>query len=133
MDIFYIIVLTIAVVLLILILTYVGLTMSSVKSKLKPFPPTTASCPDYWNISPTDPSFCVVPKFGSKNTGDSYDTAGKMSLKTSNTFGYDSTKSIVDFTNSSWDGTGVTSLCAKKKWANNHGIYWDGVSNSNSC
>jgi hypothetical protein len=133
MDIFYIIVLTIAAVLLILILTYVGLTINSVKASAQAFPPTSATCPDYWDVSRTDASLCVIPNVGFKNAGSIYDNTGSLALKPKTTFGYDSRGKTIDFTNAAWDGTGVTTLCAKKQWANNYGIVWDGVSNTNSC
>jgi hypothetical protein len=134
MDKFYIIVLAIAIILLILILTYVGITMGD-KKKIanQQFPPSSATCPDYWDVSTTDPSFCSLPKPGFKNIGDVYDKTGTNTLTTKNTFGYDSTKKIINFNDKSWENTGVTTLCAKKKWANNHGIVWDGISNSNTC
>jgi len=133
MDIFYIIVLTIAVVLLILILTYVGLTMRSVKATSQTFPPNAASCPDYWSVSKTDVSLCVVPNVGFKNVGSIYDSKGGVTLKPTTTFGYDSSKKTIDFTNTAWSNTGATTMCAQKQWANTYGVMWDGVSNSNSC
>jgi hypothetical protein len=133
MDKFYIIVLTVATVLLILILTYVGITLNTKKTTTQLFPPTSATCPDYWKVSPTDSSLCVVPAVGYKNTGDIYDNIGSVTLKGSSTFGYDSTNKTINFADKKWDSTGLTTMCAKKKWASNHGIVWDGVSNNNSC
>lgn len=134
MDKFYIIVLTIATILLILILTYIGLTLNSKKGVSgQNFPPNAATCPDYWDISTTDSSLCVVPNIGYKNTGSVYDATGAVTIKPATTFGYDSSKKAINFTDAKWDTTGLTTTCAKKKWANTHSIIWDGVSNSNSC
>ena len=133
MDKFYIIVLTIAVVLLVLILTYVGLTIKSVKATAQTFPPMAATCPDYWSVSPTDSSLCVVPNVGFKNAGSIYDKTGAVTLVPKTTFGYDSTKKTIDFNNTAWTSTGMTTICAQKQWSNNYGLVWDGVSNSNSC
>ena len=134
MDKFYIIVLTIATILLILILTYIGIVLNNRKgSSTQNFPPISATCPDYWNVSRTDSSLCVVPNLGHKNLGDIYDSAGGMTLKPSESFGYDGVGKTINFKDAKWDSTGLTSICAKRKWANNHGIAWDGVSNSNSC
>jgi hypothetical protein len=134
MDIFYTIVLTIATVLLILLLTYIGLTINNKKkTSIQTFPPNSATCPDYWDISPTDSSLCLIPKLGYKNTGDIYDSTGAVTIKPSTSFGYESSNKTMNFNDAKWDTTGVTSICAKKKWANNRGIIWDGVSNNNSC
>ena len=35
---------------------------------------------------------------------------------------------FIDFSDPKWKG-----ICDKKKWANENGIVWDGVSNYNSC
>ena len=28
---------------------------------------------------------------------------------------------------------GLTKICGQKKWADNFGIYWDGITNYNKC
>ena len=133
MDKFYLIVLTIATVLLILILTYVGILMNKKTSVSRPFPPNSGNCPDYWEVSATDASLCIIPNNGGKNTGDIYNADGSNSLNASSTYGLTNDKSSVNFTVASWGATGSTSTCSKKKWANLHGLLWDGVSNYNSC
>jgi len=129
---FYVIVLAIAIILLILVLTYVGILMSYNKTtKPPPFPPSSATCPDYWELSNTDASLCVIPPMGTKNTGDIWGPGGTFTLRTADTFGL--TGRNVNFMVPAWETTGITSLCAKKKWAKIHNVMWDGVSNTNTC
>jgi len=43
---------------------------------------------------------------------------------------------MVKFSDPKWSAapySGMTSICAQKKWASQYGINWDGVSNYNSC
>jgi hypothetical protein len=135
MDKFYIIVLTIALVLLILILTYVGLLMNSSTTDQTTFPPTRNICPDYWQKG-HDVSSCAIPSFDSKNIGTIYNKATTPpSLVTGfiNTTGYSSNTNDIDFTKNEWSTSGKSEICAKKNWANTNGILWDGVSNYNGC
>jgi hypothetical protein len=134
MDKFYIIVLSIAAVLLILILTYVGLLMTSKSASTQNFPPTVASCPDYWP-SGVDPSSCAIPVSGSKNTGSIYDINNNNAilLNGNNTPGYSATNKAVVFAHEGWSAGGSNTTCAQKKWATQYGIQWDGISNFNGC
>ena len=133
---FYSIVLIIAIIILILILTYVGILMSSASSNKQVFPPTQNTCPDYWEVDSTNPNMCIIPSFGSKNTGDIYNTAGDNTLSsigTGRSTTYGLSNGAIDFSNNSWSSTGVDTTCAKHNCANVHGILWDGVANNNSC
>lgn len=135
---FYSIVLIIAIIILILILTYIGILMSNKSSSNKEFPPTQNTCPDYWEVDSNNPNMCIIPSLGSKNTGDIYTTSGSNNLSSSGsgrstTYGLDATKTTIDFSNNSWSSAGVSTTCAKKNWANIHGILWDGVANNNGC
>jgi hypothetical protein len=134
MDKFYIIVLSIAAVLLILILTYVGLLMTSKTASTQNFPPTVATCPDYWP-SGVDPSSCAIPVSGSKNTGSIYDIHNNNAilLNGTNTPGYGSINKAITFSDKGWSAGGSNTACAQKKWANQYGIQWDGISNFNGC
>jgi hypothetical protein len=136
MDLFYIIVLSVATVLLILLLTYIGISMKNAKTSGDGdvFPPSASSCPDYWSSSVSDPSSCVVPKnvAGIKNIGSIYDVNGLV-LNDSNTVGYDLAKNVINFNDTRWASGGKIAVCAQKDWANKYNIMWDGVSNYNSC
>ena len=131
MDIFYTSVLSVAVIVLILILTYVGIMLSYSNSQSTTFPPVSNVCPDYW-LNSTDGSGCVVPSSGSKNAGLLFDGNGSPTAGLLATTGYNSSKKTIDFSNPKW-GEGGSLLCSQKKWADKNEIVWDGVSNYNSC
>jgi len=127
-------VIAIAIVLLIIMLTYVGMRMvSGDKSGNSDaiFPPTSNSCPDRWETSDKG---CTIPASSGNNVGILYGNSTTLSgLDTTNTPGYSSTDKKIDFNNDGWDSLGSTGICAKRKWVNGRGIIWDGVSNSNQC
>jgi hypothetical protein len=133
MDVFYIIVLSIVTVLLILILTYIGIKMTSTSSNKMAYPPLSASCPDYWNTVSTDPSSCLIPTKVATNVGSIYDASGKFLLNSSTTYGLNTSAMSVNFADKGWNVGGLSSVCGQKSWANQYGIQWDGVSNYNSC
>jgi hypothetical protein len=119
---FYTIVLSIAVVVLILILAFLGWTMSKQK-ETDNFPKLQTTCPDYWSITNEGgKAYCIQPLLGQVNYGSA--DASKDAL------GFKDGK--FDFANSSWSAGG-NAVCAKKKWANSHGINWDTVTNANYC
>jgi len=153
MDSFYTIVLSIAVVILILILTYIGVIMSY-NNGAGTFPPQYSMCPDYWNVSSVDSNSCLIPtdvthknigpiskKSDGKLLSSLYDSAGKLLLNKSNTPGIycDGTScsgnklNAINFGDAGWTKSGISPVCAKRTWANNFGIVWDGISNYNSC
>lgn len=141
---FYYIVVIIAIIILILLLTYIGLLMKKKSNNRQEFPPVQNSCPDYWGVDSSNPKKCIVPANGGKNTGDAYTYTNNVTkLKATGrgkTHGLETTLNgtntdpvSIDFSNSSWAKTGVSETCAKKHWANVHGILWDGVANYNRC
>jgi hypothetical protein len=129
MEWFYFIVIAIAIILLIIMLTYVGMRMVGANKSGNSdtvFPPTTNSCPDRWT---TIGDVCTIPETNGNNRGI-MDTVGLTAI---NTPGYTSTSKTIDFSDVGWDALGTTSRCAKQKWVNSRGIIWDGVSNYNQC
>ena len=121
-DSFYTTVLTIAVVVLILVLAFLGWTMSKQK-ETDNFPKLQTSCPDFWKIEKDgEKNYCIQPEQGKVNSG-SADAVN-------NAPGFKDGK--FDFANSGWSAGG-NAVCAKKKWANSHGINWDTVTNANYC
>jgi len=137
MDIFYIIVLSVAIILLILILTYLGIVMTKNKKSdnSTAFPPIQSTCPDYWSISKTDLSSCEVPIKGARNAGTIYDTAGAVLLDSKTTPGYKtgSTPLKINFNDGAWSAGGKSATCSQKTWANQNNVIWDGISNYNGC
>jgi len=123
-DSFYIMVVAIAAIVLIVVLAFLGWTMSKQKATDK-FPKLQKSCPDFWKIetdSKTGKTYCIQPGSTQVNYGD-------VNAKT-DANGFDGTK--FDFANAGWSAGG-DAVCAKKKWANSHGINWDTVTNANYC
>ena len=162
MEFFYMIVLAIAVLFLIIMLTYIGILMRYTDTKVA-FPPIENDCPDYWVLA-SDGKSCTIPNYDQKNAGTlytndtqvidiniKYDTTYTNDVDgvdatykfptytpglayTTNTFtGIRTLGSTIDFTNDDWSSQGMTSTCAKKKWANNWKITWDGITNTNTC
>jgi hypothetical protein len=146
MDVFYIIVLTVAVCLLIAILAYIGVKMSNKSSNVSVYPPTALPCPDYWSQT-TDTSgntICVIPPYvaaGSagpipSNTGKIYNDSGSNTLNSAKPAvpGY-TTKNgnVINFSDPAWAASGKNSICSQKQWANTNLVQWDGISNYGNC
>ena len=118
-DYFYITVLIIAIVVLILVLAFLGWTMSKQKDTDN-FPKLQTTCPDFWEVTPDGK--CKQPGTNQVNYGNA--NASKDASGYAN--------GIFDFTNAGWSAGG-NAVCAKKKWANSHGINWDTITNANYC
>lgn len=119
---FYVIVLIIAIIILILALTSVGLLIKRLNAS-KTFPPSASDCPDYWVVG--ENGSCQIPA-GENAVNDP--TSG---YTTTDTFGLNNGQ--IKFTDAGWKNQGISELCAKKKWANKYSVLWSGVSNYNSC
>ena len=142
MEFFYIIVLSIAVILLILILTLIGILMKQSKKTGGTFPPIVNNCPDYWVIA-SDGKSCTIPTKTSstdaqKNAGSLYGSDIILDITASGSFptktpGFSTSGSTIDFTDAGWSAQGKTSTCAQKQWAQKWGIAWDGITNNNTC
>jgi len=104
-------VVSIAIVLLILWLIFIGVALYRSKYNVT-FPPVLANCPDYWKDESltNNGSKCV----NSRNLGNS------QCSKT------------MDFSGSIWNGP--EGLCAKSTWAKSCDLTWDGIdNNSGAC
>jgi hypothetical protein len=126
MDIFYIIVLGVAVSLLIIVLAIIGVGMSRKSGKSTPWPPVESTCPDYWKIDPTTRK-CILPKKGTRNAGGLYNNNGTVVNEVTLISGYDLSGPSIDFTTPYWIA------CNKQNWAKTYNVYWDGYSNYNGC
>jgi hypothetical protein len=121
MDNFYTIVLSIAIISLIIVLTYVGILMSYGEGT-QAYPGQSTTCPDYWKIS--EDGACMIPDSNARNTGTIYND-GILELDSTNTEGVDTDKNIIDFSGQM--------VCGKQEWAKQYSVVWDGVSNYNDC
>ena len=140
MESFYLIVLGIAIVMLILVLTGIGLLMRT-QTASSVYPPMANTCPDGWTIE-ADGSCTIPTAVGSANmgfiiAGTPYtDTDIKTSLlkSTKKDGPYPSfTASSFSPTDADWSSNKLSAVCQQKKWANTNNIVWDGISNYNSC
>ena len=133
MDTFYIIVLSIAVCLLILLLTFIGIKMTYNKrsnvSGSNAFPPNYSTCPDGWTADIV--GNCMAPSsFDGSQISTDYNNSIKKKI-TSPTPGYISSSQI-NFQDAGW-GDGTSRQCKLKDWANTYNIKWDGIINYNGC
>jgi len=139
MERFHIIVLAIATIVLVLILVFIGILLSKGNTNLA-YPPNFGVCPDYWVIDASS-NKCIIPKFSDDviNVGNMYGSDPSppdppledFVLQTPG-YSYDVSNQIIthyiDFKSDDWSG-----ICSKRKWANENGIVWDGISNYNNC
>ena len=123
MDSFYFIILAIAIVILILVLAVIGWMMTKNVQSQK-FPGITTTCPDYWTIDETGK--CVRPSATQMNYGST--TLTNAISDTKLTPG--GTATSFDPNDAGWSTNGDP-ICEKKKWANDYGVKWDTVVNSN--
>ena len=133
MDSFQIIVLVVAIILLIIIFTSIGIITKYYSTENNLFPSMANTCPDTWGV--TTQNTCTVPQNGALNSGALYSTGGSsLNIDAANTPGYISAKNEINFSdNTIWAGDGKSALCNKKRWASKYGIAWDGITNANIC
>ena len=137
MESFYLIVISIALLALIGILTYVGILMTYYRDKDTTYPPVAGTCPDFWIVSDEHPTHCKLPtvptdnSIGIKNVGSIY-SGSALELNASNTPGLNQQTKAIDFADAKW-GMAGSAVCKKQAWANQYGLVWDGVTNYNSC
>ena len=167
MEDFYFYACVIALIILIILLTMIGIAISYSK-KLLIYPPTYKNCPDYWTegdgtpgngqpghcLYPTETTYrnrgatefqnTTYPKI--PNTDDftelsgltymAYDSANADTTAIHQIQKYDIKMNGND---ASWNNiygnsyAGLTARCAKRKWAMENGIVWDGITNYNGC
>lgn len=129
-DSFYLIILSVATFILILVLGFMGWMLSHQKDEII-FPQVTISCPDFWTLSENNK--CLQPDSGKFNSGDANSLTQYKAIGSATNI--DVPGKIDGGFNSSdagW-GTGKSATCNKRKWANDNGIIWDSVTNVNFC
>ena len=135
MDSFYIIVGTIAIVLLIGILAFLGVAMNK-QYVSRPFPERTIQkCPDYWTAD--NDGNCIIPTtgVGLNNVGNLGNGSGLNITKSNKQYDINFTKDKDDVwkTYNTMVGSNLNPLCQKQQWLNDHKVVWDGISNNNVC
>ena len=132
MNMFYVIVLGIAITFLILVLTFMGIMMRK-QTSTAVYPPTSFVCPDYWTSD--NKGNCTMPtQISSSNNGAFVNSGGQPDLgKNSNIAPFSKDSKSFNVNNLLWSSGGKSTLCAQKDWATQNNIIWDGVSNYNGC
>jgi len=130
MEAFYLIVLGVATVILILILTFIGIMMQS-QNKGQVWPPVANTCPDKWAVDGS--GNCSIPINGEAGYSNMGSTSGSTPSSISTSLSAYVVNEKLDPKHSAWAAKGASTVCAQKKWAQDNGIVWDGISNYNSC
>jgi hypothetical protein len=115
------IVLTVAIVIFIILLMFIGSVLYQNKYSAA-FPPVISSCPDYW----IDRSSQITnPNDASQST--TYGTCYNVK-----NLGNPSCSKEMNFNGSAWSGS--DGECRKYKWAKGCDLTWDGITNNtNIC
>ena len=95
---------TVAIVILIITLCFIGIALYR-QSNNSDYPPVIANCPDYWDVSG---NMCI----------------NSMSLGNAKCSG------PMDFTTPQWNNT--SAMCRKYQWAKGCNLTWDGISDNAS-
>lgn len=178
MENFYFYACVIALIILILLLSMIGVAISYAKG-VQVYPPTYKTCPDYWvegdgTTGNANPTFCLYPFDTTHRNRGNPDFINQDNTKIPNSteitgsadsygnllsLGYsaydnggnpitypatiedDAAKLYVKMmgNDASWNTVygnayaGLTTRCAKRKWAIENGISWDGITNFNGC
>jgi|SaaInlV_150m_DNA_2_1039686.scaffolds.fasta_scaffold90418_1 hypothetical protein len=130
MEWFYLTVLAIAILLLIIMLTFIGTRIvkndKNENTSNGVYPPVQNSCPDLWQANKlNNATQCVIPD--NTNIGNLKNSKGNIDdLVAGEILGLNIDKDAIDF--SSYE-----TECDKKRWADKYNIKWDGISNYNQC
>ena len=130
MDSFYLIISCVAIVLLILLLTVVGLMMKN-KNAVDVYPPYQSQCPDYW-IPNTDGSCTPNSSINRLSNNATYNPTNVAEVQLLNNIIATNVSGSGNSAVWNFDFTGNT-ICDNKTWALAHSIQWDGVTNSSNC
>jgi hypothetical protein len=107
------IVATVAIVILIIALCFIGIALYR-QTTSSNYPPVIANCPDYWDVSG---NLCI----NSMDLGKAKCTAPSNVCKGSK---------CMDFSTPQWNNT--SSMCQKYKWAQGCDLTWDGITDNAS-
>ena len=130
MDTFHYVVIAVATVALIIMFIVMGVFISK-NNVDTTYPPYVNTCPNYWMADAS--GNCVIPK----ETGTTGSKVPAINVPTDpnrpymKTYGLDPSDTVVNFNDKGWATAGKSATCAKKAWATNYGILWDGISNYN--
>lgn len=121
------IVMTVALIALIITLIIIGIQLNNQKYKYI-WPPVVGECPDYWqNLGKTTHS--NDPQRGYANKQDFYTSNRCVNVKNLGTNG---TPKEINPMAMRWR-SGIDGLKDKCKWAKEHGLTWDGITDYDKC
>lgn len=147
MELFYTIVIAVALVFLVVIFTLAGLAINNAPKTTK-YPANQSTCPDYWTANPpcdsTNPNIKCCPANSKSCCGINPVNVGNAKTNNDGTYSFTSYaqptgtsysgNTVIDFGDPSWQSSyALTTKCALKKWANLNNVEWDGVTNFNGC
>ena len=112
-------VLTVAIIVFILLLIFIGSVLYQNKYG-SAFPPFVSNCPDYW----LDMEKTVT----NVNSDDSDNSKSNIKCYNVKNLGNASCDKVMDFTTDFWQGS--TGDCRKYKWAKGCDLTWDGITNN---
>jgi hypothetical protein len=113
---YYTILISVAAIVLLIILVYVGIQMSNSASTSAVWPPAQASCPDYWTLDSNGKCVAGTQNLGTYSTG----------------FSFDPKSPPVNSATTNINNSSLT--CLQQLWSNQHGnIVWSGVTEHNQC
>ena len=130
MEWFYLTVLAIAILLLIIMLTFIGTRIKqnekSGNTSNNIFPPVQNTCPDLWEATQEGDDIieCKIPS--DKNIGNLKSNNKIDDLIANDIRGINEDKDAINF-------AAYETECDKKRWADKYNIKWDGISNYNQC
>ena len=122
--------LALLLVLLILFLTFMGILLRNQNANAI-YPPNNYQCPDYWTADSS--GNCYIPTVPSFANSLTILNMGGQTTLSSTAAPYSTDGVSFSTTNPLWANGGQSTVCSQKRWSNNSGIEWSGISNYNQC
>jgi hypothetical protein len=136
MDSFYLIVLGVATFVLIMMLAFLGWTMSKTKKGTR-YPSIVKTCPDNWTVDSKTVAgqvYCVRPDPGESNYGK---ITASGATKENDLTTYMATTGSPGFVTGQPTFLNPKDIkwtpCNKKEWAQKYEIKWDSINSANYC
>jgi hypothetical protein len=134
---FYQIVILIAIAALSMIMIWFAYTIRN-GNNTSTFPPVSNVCPDTWTQMNNDNSTVTCTATSTNTNMGTAESGGTLPSDSSSddpTYTYTaSPATYVMYPNSArWSNSGITPVCAQKRWTDAYQIQWSGVSNTNAC
>lgn len=133
---FYQIVILVAICALVLIMIWFAYTIRN-GSKTATFPPVSNVCPDNWTQGNIGNVVTCSANSSIANQGNGVASSSVNTVSSLYNYTAASGSTLANYimypNADEWANTGISALCAKKKWTDQYQIQWNGVSNTNAC